>query len=158
MGVGLTENVKTGLNFPIVARTFMGWIWTILLALAFNAALFSAGAYAPSIVMLNDLRDLRGSMYYAGNQVYTQMAATNAQYKSSAAWMNGTNVTLNGSQLNTLLTKNADAFKRAVYEYDSAKKKYTGLKRYVASAAVGFYLNQALDLMNQTSTSTIGKY
>lgn len=156
MGVGLTENVRTGLNFPIVARTFMGWIWTILLGIAFNAALFSAGAYAPSIIMLNGLRDMRETAYFTGSTLYTQMSATNALNKNNAAWMNGTNLTMNGSQLNALITKNADGFKRAIYEYDSKKKKYTGQKKYVSSGRVGFYLNQAITLFNQTSNSTIG--
>ena len=50
MGCGLVENIRTGINFKILGKTMLGWVWTILLACGFCAALFSAGAYAPRSV------------------------------------------------------------------------------------------------------------
>ncbi len=63
MGVGLTENIRTGLNFGVLFKTFLGWIWTILLSLGFCAILFSMGAYAPSITMSNAIKEYRTTLY-----------------------------------------------------------------------------------------------
>ena len=157
MGVGLVENVKTGINFPILARTCLGWVWTIVLALAFTAALFSAGAYAPSIIQTNEIREFRMALYTEANDIYSTMNAVNNQYKNNTAWWNGTDVQpYNGAKLNSLITNSSTAYKKAMYEYDSKKAKYGGLK-YIGGDQVLFYFNQALDLQNQTSNTTIGK-
>lgn len=152
MGCGLVENVKTGINFPILLRTCLGWIWTILLALAFTAALFSAGAYAPSIIQTNEIRAFRSALYNEANDVYLAMNATNMKLVNESAWWNASGITLNAT-----ISKNSIAFKKAVFEYDSKKAKYTGNKRYVSGNQVLFYLDQALTLQNQNSNTTIGK-
>lgn len=50
-GVGLCEGVKTGVNFPVLLKTFVAWIFTIIIAAITCAAIFSMGLYAPSIMM-----------------------------------------------------------------------------------------------------------
>jgi sodium-dependent phosphate transporter len=157
MGVGLVENVKTGVNFPILIRTCLGWIWTILLALAFTAALFSAGAYAPSIIQTNEIIAFRAALYNEANDVYLAMNTTNMQHVNDTAWWNGTSAQpYNGKTLNAMISKNSDAFKSAVFEYDKKKGKYTN-KRYISGPQVLFFLDQALSLQNQTSITTIGQ-
>ena len=158
IGVGLVENVKTGVNFPILVRTCLGWVWTILLALGFTAALFSAGAYAPSIIQTNEIIAFRSALYNEAAGVYQVINATNMQYVNQSDWWNGTAVRpYNGNALNATIVRNSAAFKKAVFEYDSKKGKYTGNKRYISGPQVLFYLEQALLLQNQTSVTTIGQ-
>ncbi|GAX82464.1 hypothetical protein CEUSTIGMA_g9891.t1 [Chlamydomonas eustigma] len=155
MGVGLVENVKTGLNFPVLLRTMGGWVWTILLALAFTAALFSAGAYAPSIAMSNEIRDYRMQLYNEASSVFSALNATNMEYANNSAWWTNTEVQINGSQLNATLQAESIALRKAMYKYDSIKGKY-GNKQYISNQQVLYYLNQALELQNETSVTTIG--
>ena len=77
MGVGLMENVKTGVSWKVFGKTFLGWIWTILLSLAFCAALFSAGAYAPSIIQSNEINQYRTQLYSEASSIYAQIGAVN---------------------------------------------------------------------------------
>ena len=151
MGVGLVENVKTGINFPILARTCLGWIWTIVLALAFTAALFSAGAYAPSIIQSNEIREFRMALYTEANDMYSIMNKANLAQQNNAVWWSQ-----NGTKLNATISSSTTAYKKAMYEYDSKKGKYGSLK-YISGGQALFHFNQALDLQNQTSATTIGK-
>ena len=40
VGVALSEGRRDGLNWRVLLKTFLGWIWTILLSLGFCAILF----------------------------------------------------------------------------------------------------------------------
>jgi glycerol-3-phosphate dehydrogenase len=132
-----------------------GWVWTILLALAFTAALFSAGAYAPSIAMSNEIRDYRMQLHNKASSVYNTLNATNMQYANDTTWWTSTEVQINGSQLNATIQAESTFLRKAMFLYDSKKKKY-GNKQYISNQQVLYYLNQALELQNQTSATTIG--
>lgn len=55
-GVGLVDDWRHGVNFPILAKTFTGWVFTIILAALFSAALFAMGTYSPSVHMAHDIQ------------------------------------------------------------------------------------------------------
>ena len=82
MGCGLMENIRTGINFKILIKTMLGWIWTIVLAMGFCAALFSAGAYAPSITMYNEIRSYRLDIYNEVQAIYKEMNDANLAKKN----------------------------------------------------------------------------
>ena len=97
------------------------------------------------------------ALYTEASDVYSTMNAANLKFKNDTAWWNGTDVKpFNGSKLDSLITASSAAYKKAMYEYDSKKAKYGSLK-YISTDQVIFYFNQALDLQNQTSNTTIGK-
>lgn len=47
------ENVKTDINWKLLLKTFMAWIFTIIITGLFSAILFSQGIYSPSKQKLN---------------------------------------------------------------------------------------------------------
>eukprot|EP00798_Chlamydomonas_sp_ICE-L_P004399 gene4399-14523_t len=100
LGVGLCEGRLSGVNWKLFARIFSGWILTIILNLAFCAALFSMGAYAPSVIQTQQLRDIRKSI------METQMVIikniSNTVWKSDPEWWVGkvaSPLLYNGSRL-----------------------------------------------------------
>jgi sodium-dependent phosphate transporter len=54
-GVGLVEGRK-GVNWKLLLKTFGAWIFTLIVAGTLSAALFSAGAFAPSIPMARQIQ------------------------------------------------------------------------------------------------------
>jgi sodium-dependent phosphate transporter len=48
VGVGLMEG-RNGVNWKHLAKTFTSWVFTLIFVGLFSAALFSQGAYAPSV-------------------------------------------------------------------------------------------------------------
>lgn len=140
----------------------MGWVWTIILALAFTAALFSAGAYAPSIIQSDEIRDYRMALYAEASEIYSAMNKANLMLVNDSAWWNGSSrvplvAPFNGKQLNATISQCNAAFSKAMLEFDSKKNKFTGAKRYISSEQVLFYFNQALSLQNLTVGTTIGQ-
>jgi sodium-dependent phosphate transporter len=61
LGIGMLENVKTGVNWRLFAKTFSAWVFTLIITGLLSAILFSQGIYAPSKQMQNDLT------YYESN-------------------------------------------------------------------------------------------
>ncbi len=158
MGVGLVENVKTGINFPILARTMCGWVWTIILALAFTAALFSAGAYAPSIIMSNEIRAFRSQLYAEANMIYGVMDSVNvANMNNTNGWWNSTEVQpYNGENLSVAISNSKAAYQQDMFLLDK-KGKPTSTEKYISKDQVVYHFNQALYLYKQTSNTTIGQ-
>jgi sodium-dependent phosphate transporter len=61
LGIGMLENVKTGVNWRLFAKTFSAWVFTLIITGLLSATLFSQGIYSPSKQMLTDLT------YYENN-------------------------------------------------------------------------------------------
>eukprot|EP00951_Prasinocladus_malaysianus_P026858 scaffold239461_cov50-Prasinocladus_malaysianus.AAC.1 len=83
VGVGLLESVTKGVNWKLVGRVVIGWIITLIVVGFTTAGFFAQGAYAPSIINLDErntlqwaIRDVAGSNVMALNQtVYTSAVA-----------------------------------------------------------------------------------
>ncbi len=67
VGIGLVENVKTGVNWRLFGKTFMAWIGTLIISGLLSAVLFAQGVYSPSVPMLTDLNSYENSVK---NMVY----------------------------------------------------------------------------------------
>lgn len=48
IGIGMLENIRTGVNWKLFAKTFGAWIFTLIITGLFSAILFSQGIYSPS--------------------------------------------------------------------------------------------------------------
>ena len=68
---------RTGVSWRVFGNTFLGWVWTIILSLGFCAALFSAGAYAPSIIQSNEINAYRTELYNEASSIYSQLNTVN---------------------------------------------------------------------------------
>lgn len=55
LGIGMLENIKTGVNWRLFTKTFSAWIFTLIITGLFSAILFSQGIYSPSKQMINDI-------------------------------------------------------------------------------------------------------
>ncbi|KAG1676248.1 hypothetical protein FOA52_006466 [Chlamydomonas sp. UWO 241] len=68
-GIGLCESIH-GIRRALLAKTFFGWVITIVLALGFCAGLFAAGAYALSITMAAQMREMNYGVYAVTTDIY----------------------------------------------------------------------------------------
>ena len=55
VGIGLLENIKTGVNWRLFAKTFSAWILTLIISGFLSALIFSQGIYSPSVIMSKDI-------------------------------------------------------------------------------------------------------
>lgn len=149
-GVALCESIRHGANWLLLLKTFLGWIWTIILALGFCACLFSMGAFAPSINMQYQIYELNFGMYNVSKGLYNTMAAANkaANVSNPSYWTDPTWKPQNGSKLAaTISIQNSTYFKVVGAPYTGA---------YMTPPMSFYYFNQALSLYQGNSKSTIG--
>ncbi|KAG1680955.1 hypothetical protein FOA52_009914 [Chlamydomonas sp. UWO 241] len=149
-GVGLCESIH-GVNWPLLGKTFTGWVLTLLLAIGFTAALFAAGAYAPSIPMSQTISQYNLALFEISNGMYTNMEVANNAQAGNAAWWTGAPVAprpYNGSRLATTIDK-----QNATY-WSAVKGKVVRNAVYLDEAL--YYLNQTFTLDAQYSETTIG--
>ncbi|KAG1668117.1 hypothetical protein FOA52_003904 [Chlamydomonas sp. UWO 241] len=137
-GVGLCESIH-GVRWGLLAKTFAGWIITIIMALGFCAGLFAAGAYAPSITMAAQMREMKFGVYDLTYATYKYVAPFNAR-------------PYNGSMLALNANKSANAFKTSI------GSNVDGKRGYVFPALVLYYLNDAIKMNATYSTTNIGIY
>eukprot|EP00873_Tetraselmis_striata_P001189 jgi/Tetstr1/421453/TSEL_012402.t1 len=62
IGVGLLESVKKGVNWKLVGRVVIGWVVTLIVVGLTTAALFAQGAYAPSIINVDERNYLQAGI------------------------------------------------------------------------------------------------
>lgn len=55
VGIGLVENLRDGVNWKLFLRTFVAWIFTLIVSGGLSALLFAQGVFSPSVPMLHDL-------------------------------------------------------------------------------------------------------
>jgi len=148
VGVGLCEG-KNGINRKVLLKTFGGWVSTILLGGLFCAALFSAGAYPPSIVQTQEIRMYRTQLIALNSALLKTMNNTNNKWNDDANWWNGTvapPMSYNGKQLLSVITKNANDM-----------LKLAAPKQYVSAAQVLYYVSQTTLLNTEYSLTAIGQ-
>jgi sodium-dependent phosphate transporter len=149
-GVALCESIRHGANWMLLLKTFLGWIWTIILAIGFSACLFSMGAFAPSINMQYQIYELNYGMYNISKGLYNSMAAANraANVSNPSYWTDPTWAPQNGSKLAATITAQNATYTKVI------GKPYTGA--YLTPPMSFYYFNQALSLYRNNSQSTIG--
>ncbi|KAG2495911.1 hypothetical protein HYH03_006148 [Edaphochlamys debaryana] len=79
MGVGLVENVRTGVNWKLFAKQILAWVFTLFVSAIVSAAIFSYGAYAPSITMSKDIAKYENGIRAQSQGLYTILAASNLE-------------------------------------------------------------------------------
>ncbi|KAG2451842.1 hypothetical protein HYH02_003618 [Chlamydomonas schloesseri] len=103
LGVGLVENVRTGVNYKLLAKQFVGWVFTLIVSGFLCAALFAYGAYAPSLTMAKDITVYQQTMKAVSTNLYKAMNISN--YAVAATYPTAFDKSLNASvysNLNTL--------------------------------------------------------
>ncbi|KAG1660832.1 hypothetical protein FOA52_008943 [Chlamydomonas sp. UWO 241] len=157
-GIGLCESIH-GVRWALLAKTFFGWILTIVLALGFCAGLFAAGAYAPSITMAADMREMNFGVYTLTSSIYKSINTTTHDYSTNLTWWEAAPSTwaapfnarpYNGSMLAFNANKSSNSFKSAI------GSDVTGKRGYVLPELVLYYLNDAVKLNATYSTTNIG--
>lgn len=113
VGVGLCEG-RGGISWKLLLKIFLGWVFTIILALTACAALFSMGGYAPSIIQSDAIAGFRNEMLGAQRNLIKIMQTDNDKWKLDTPWWNGTVTTmpLNGSRLSASLASYSTAVSR----------------------------------------------
>lgn len=94
-GVGLAENRKGAVQWPLLAKMFAGWVFTLFVGGALSAALFAWGIYAPGRAQANEtIQYQTGIMDVVNASLPTVQAMDPAAYESiSAEFIAITNVT-----------------------------------------------------------------
>ncbi len=73
IGIGMLENIKTGVNWKLFAKTFAAWIFTLIITGLMSALFFSQGIYSPSKQMLSDLlyyeSHIKTIVHYKNNSI-----------------------------------------------------------------------------------------
>eukprot|EP00955_Chlamydomonas_euryale_P080615 363443-Chlamydomonas_euryale.AAC.6 len=152
-GVGMSEHLWKGINWVLFAKIFSGWILTIVMAIIFCAALFAAGAYAPSITMSHAIQDYKTGLYSIANVIYGDMSELNLAEESNVNWWTGDAAMIspmpyNGSVLEEVIQDQNETFYSALIDDDQYQLMFPDQAFY--------YFNEAISLQSQYSTSTIG--
>ncbi|KAG1676249.1 hypothetical protein FOA52_006467 [Chlamydomonas sp. UWO 241] len=159
-GIGLCESIH-GVRWALLAKTFSGWILTIVLAIIFCAALFAAGAYAPSITMAAQMREMNNGVYAVTTDIYKYVNTTARVNMDNDTWWTAAPSSwaapfdarpYNGSMLAYNANKSAYAFKSAI------GSNVAGKRGYVFPELVLYYLNDAVEMNTTYSTTNIGIY
>eukprot|EP00192_Tetraselmis_astigmatica_P017332 CAMPEP_0117661734 /NCGR_PEP_ID=MMETSP0804-20121206/7692_1 /TAXON_ID=1074897 /ORGANISM="Tetraselmis astigmatica, Strain CCMP880" /LENGTH=108 /DNA_ID=CAMNT_0005468615 /DNA_START=1 /DNA_END=323 /DNA_ORIENTATION=- len=53
-GVGMLESVTKGVNWKLLGKVVIGWVMTLVIVGLTTAGLFAQGAYAPSIINIDE--------------------------------------------------------------------------------------------------------
>lgn len=170
IGVGLVESVRHGLNFWVLAKTFMGWVITIIIAAATSALIFAQGVYAPSIINLHDIREYRWIMGNTTNQLIDRMRVENARFRFTATnattpFWNGAApdfARMNGSIVNSTLVSRRTSLASLLNYRSSRTKAYvlpssmawyqnTTIQDYITWSAMMFGQSSKVAILNGTS-------
>lgn len=141
IGVGLVENVRTGLNYWVIIKTFMGWVITIFIAGLTSAAIFAQGVYAPSINNVRALTNYKDNINKIVSNLTSSMTSANAKFKLTATnatsqyWVGAAPdfVKVNGSVYNKTIVDRAAALKKTL--------AYKSAVAYVMPETMIYYLN-----------------
>ncbi|KAG1660288.1 hypothetical protein FOA52_006755 [Chlamydomonas sp. UWO 241] len=159
-GVGLCESLH-GVRWALLAKTFAGWVLTIIMAIGFCAGLFAAGAYAPSITMAAHMREINFGVYTLTSNIYKSINTTARVNETDNLWWKAAPSTwvapfnarpYNGSMLAFNANKSSNAFKSAI------GTNIDGKRGYVFPDLVLYYLNDAVKLNATYSKTNIGTY
>eukprot|EP00798_Chlamydomonas_sp_ICE-L_P004394 gene4394-14520_t len=149
MGVGLCEGRLSGVNWKLFAKIFSGWIITIIICLAFCAGLFSMGAYAPSVLQTQQLRDIRQSIMQTQMVVIKNKNISNTVWKNDPEWWVGkvsSPLLYNGSKLGPKLNSTYYAMKALINP-----------SKYVTIDQMMYYNYYAQQLIANYSADGIGQ-
>lgn len=166
-GVGLCEGIKagkTGVNLPVLFKTFLGWIATIIVAGLTCAAIFAMGVYSPSVMMSKDIEQYRYGLGNLTISMAKKLNSTNYAFQNALvapnnlAWWTlpdpATNSgnPLNGSKLNSTLSTIASNVK--IVSNAKKDKKY---HFYVDPEFAIYWANYSMNLYFNFSALTIGQ-
>lgn len=164
-GVGLVESVKTGVNFPVLIKTFMGWVFTIIIAALTCAAIFAMGVYAPSVMMADDIRAYQLGISNTTENLLAVLANANKQYNftlvdptdSSSRWWTIANVKTTGNQVNGKDLQSAIDTARKNNALLFQIKKDSKSHYYVDPEFAIYWLNRTVNLYKNVSAVTVGQ-
>merc|ERR1712137_289773 len=91
-GVGMLESVTKGVNWKMLAKVAFGWVMTLVIVGLSAAAFFAQGAFAPSIINIDERNLLQGSI--EGNSAAMVVALNQTVYTSKNASLSDTLDTL----------------------------------------------------------------
>lgn len=153
VGVGLVENVKTGLNYWVIIKTFMGWVVTVFIAGLTSAAIFAQGVYAPSINNVKALARYKNGINNITSGMLTTLTKTNANFKLTAAnqtsqyWVGPAPdfVKVNGSIYNATAASRAASLKTVLdYKKQVAFVMPETMLYYLNATVLDYYAYSAL--------------
>jgi hypothetical protein len=145
-----------GARVPLAGGyTCLGWIWTILLGATMCAALFSAGVYAPSLPMSQDLAYYRKQLLMTQDATLTAMSTNNNEWINDAQWWSGAVVlpmTANGSALVTKISDLQDSYAGLL-----SPETYVGPDQVMWNFASGMEMadNYALSAIGQNDKGSV---
>ena len=87
-GVGMLEGVAKGVNWKLLAKVGAGWIMTLVIVGCSSAAFFAQGAYAPSVINLDEKNSLQSNM--EGNAAAMVLALNQTVYTANNASLSDT--------------------------------------------------------------------
>ncbi|GIL62137.1 hypothetical protein Vafri_16409 [Volvox africanus] len=77
IGVGLVESLRSGVNYKLFGKQILAWIFTLIVAGFLSAAIFAAGAYAPSITMAKEIRIYESRLRTLTQSMYRDLNRSN---------------------------------------------------------------------------------
>ncbi|GIL62135.1 hypothetical protein Vafri_16409 [Volvox africanus] len=83
IGVGLTDNIRSGINVKLFGKQILAWIFTLIVAGFFSAAIFSFGVFAPSLTMAKDIAKYENKIRSISEMYYQNLNKTNFNLKKT---------------------------------------------------------------------------
>ncbi|KAG2436483.1 hypothetical protein HXX76_006784 [Chlamydomonas incerta] len=84
VGVGLVENVKTGVNWKFLGKTFISWACTLFVVGLGTGALFAQGCFSPSISANKVIYNYEQGVITLGQSVVRDINTTLYSYKNAS--------------------------------------------------------------------------
>ncbi|GLC55696.1 hypothetical protein PLESTB_001015700 [Pleodorina starrii] len=77
IGVGLTDNIRSGINAKLFGKQILAWIFTLIVVGFLSAAIFSFGVFAPSLTMSKDIAKYENQIRSLSEGYYKTLNASN---------------------------------------------------------------------------------
>ncbi|GFR48394.1 hypothetical protein Agub_g10288 [Astrephomene gubernaculifera] len=77
IGVGLVENLKSGVNYKLFGKQIAAWIFTLIVSGFLGAAIFSYGVFSPSLTMAKDIAVYESGIRSLSEGLYKELNTTN---------------------------------------------------------------------------------
>ncbi|KAG2495910.1 hypothetical protein HYH03_006147 [Edaphochlamys debaryana] len=113
MGVGLVENVRTGVNWKLFAKQILAWVFTLFVSALVSAAIFAYGVYAPSITMSKDITKYEDGIRSMSQDLYKVLTASNLELNRTYGY--------NDTALNSTIAKSLTTYSKM---FDTKKIGY----------------------------------
>ncbi|GIL81498.1 hypothetical protein Vretifemale_10550, partial [Volvox reticuliferus] len=136
IGVGLTDNIRSGINFKLFGKQVLAWIFTLIVAGFFSAALFSFGVFAPSLTMAKDIAKYENNIRYVTEMYYKKLNTSNYKLNSTFKAFD--------AKLNKMIVDTLSEYKKTMFNLTKIGYVQPDRLLYLLNATFAAYANYSV--------------